>query len=199
MVFQELLSTMIGKKRWCYQDSGRTHPSPQKTSNEVKNSTHYHCDVGCSGIGDNSRGSTTARKHLARDAETTGMRRSFISVCNGMWILSPMSSHGLDSHPQGAKWSHGSSTVFSTLCSQPKPHWLRLASLSADKAGGQFNFTANAAGNQVLSGGGDLCKKNTITLPDGVGTVQFHTLNWSTKAGQMDVKLDLELADSVAN
>lgn len=50
--------------------------------------------------------------------------------------------------------------------------------LSADEAGGQFNFTAKAAGVQVLSGGGDLCKENTITLPDGAGTVQFHTLNW---------------------
>ena len=58
-------------------------PSPQ-TSNEVKNSTYYHRGVGRSGIGGNSGGSPTARKRLARGAETTWMARSFISVCNGM-------------------------------------------------------------------------------------------------------------------
>merc|ERR1712151_936316 len=37
------------------------------------------------------------------------------------------------------------------------------------------------------------------TLPDGAGTIQFHALDCPTKAGQIDVKLDLDLADSFAN
>jgi cathepsin B len=71
--------------------------------------------------------------------------------------------------------------------------------LSADEAGGQFKFTAKAAGIQVLSGGGDLCEDNVITLPDGAGQITFHALDCPTAAGQIDVKLDLDLADSVAN
>ena len=83
MFFHQLLSNMIEKSG----DAAKVvigHTLLNNKSNEVKNSTYYHRGVGRSGIGGNSGGSTTARKRLARGGETTGMSRSFISVCNGM-------------------------------------------------------------------------------------------------------------------
>ena len=86
MLFHQLLSNMIEKSG----DAAKVvigHTLLNNKSNEVKNSTYYHRGVGRSSIGGNSGGSPTARKRSARSAETTVMRRSFISLCNGMWIL----------------------------------------------------------------------------------------------------------------
>ena len=69
---------------------------------------------------------------------------------------------------------------------------------SADKTGGQFKFTAKAAGIQVLSGGGDVCEETTIQLPDDGGEIVFHALDCSIANGQVDLKLDLNVLDSSA-
>jgi len=65
-----------------------------------------------------------------------------------------------------------------------------------DTNAGQFKFDAKLAGVSVLKDGGSLCEDKEITMPLNAGSIKFYSVNCPVAAGEISVKLDVNLADA---
>merc|ERR1711957_160433 len=83
-----------------------------------------------------------------------------------------------------------------TIPSGETTHIKGVGALDADQEGGNFKFTAKAAGITFLKGSGNLCEDTTFQFPLNAGTMVVKGNNCPITAGRFEVDIDLSILTS---